>query len=132
MYNFLFLKSNRNFKHELSPSKPLSRSTQSLILRPKYSLNFSKAGEMWTMIMTIITIQICCLRSECQYFHSNIANNCLKIGKNSITIIIYYKGRIYGGNICAGAPLKDSCTVSFISIFLWQKYVKNVFQNLDY
>ena len=32
MYNFLFLKLNRNFKHELSPSKPLFRSIQSLIL----------------------------------------------------------------------------------------------------
>ena len=31
-YNFLFLKLNRNFKHELSPSKPLLCSTQSLIL----------------------------------------------------------------------------------------------------
>ena len=29
-----------------------------------------------------------------------------------------YKGRIYEGNICAGAePGRDSCTVSFISIF---------------
>ena len=25
-----------------------------------------------------------------------------------------YKGRIYGGNLCAGDPGKDSCTVSFI------------------
>ena len=29
-----------------------------------------------------------------------------------------YKGRIFAGNICAGAePGRDSCTVSFISIF---------------
>lgn len=50
-------------------------------IEPKYSLNFLKAGEMSTMIMKIKTIQVCCLRSECQYFHLNIANNCLKIGK---------------------------------------------------
>ena len=50
-------------------------------IKPKYSLNFLKAGEMWTMIYTITTIQVCCLRLECQYFHLTIANNCLKIGK---------------------------------------------------
>ena len=33
IYNFLFLKLNRNFKQELSPSKPLLHSTQSPILR---------------------------------------------------------------------------------------------------
>ena len=25
-----------------------------------------------------------------------------------------YKGRVYPGNICAGAPLKDSCTVIIV------------------
>ena len=33
-----------------------------------------------------------------------------------------YKGRIYDGNICAGAePGRDSCTVSFI-LFSFNKY----------
>ena len=32
IYDFLFLKLNGNFKHELSPSKPLLCITQSLIL----------------------------------------------------------------------------------------------------
>ena len=40
IYNFLFLKLNRNFKQELSLSKPLLCSTQSLILGRK-GLRFS-------------------------------------------------------------------------------------------
>ena len=37
MYDFLFLKSNRNFEYELSPSKPFLHSTQSPILRLHYN-----------------------------------------------------------------------------------------------
>ena len=36
-YNFLFLKLNRNFKHELSPPKPLLHSTQ-----PLYSVKYHR------------------------------------------------------------------------------------------
>ena len=66
--------------------------------------------------------------------------HCQQLFENwKVGIEYMYKGRIFSGNICAGAkPGKDSCTVSFISIFsllinifcggknLW--YVRNVFK----
>ena len=41
-YNFLFLKLNRNFKHELSPSKPLLRSNLSLTQARTYFTYFHR------------------------------------------------------------------------------------------
>ena len=45
--------------------------------------------------------------------------HCQQLFENwKVGIEYTYKGRIFGGNICAGAePGRDSCTVSFISIF---------------
>ena len=42
-----FLKLNRNFKHELSPTKPLLRSTQSLILCCKVQISYVKTDRKW-------------------------------------------------------------------------------------
>ena len=88
-------------------------------IEPKYSLNFfegwgdvdnDRDNNNFPSLLLEVGVPIISLKHCQQLFENWKQTN--------------YKGRIFGGNICAGAPLKDSCTVSFISIFLWQKCVK--------